>query len=271
MKPFYPTMRKSCRKFYSKFKSVIMIIVIDIIFFICLAGLFTKVWEKAMVHITAVTDLMDINLAQLGEVQTEAQLSALAANQAMFMAHYRQISYYIGMLLVGILALWIVFQSVSWFITNNAIGKKKSKFIPYFGKFALLTAAWWVLFVLLLGFGTRLSAYSTMAALPYISNAASKSLFFVLLFFIFYLAYTSYALIPSHKMKRLPKILLRAAYHEWKTLLPAYLFTAAILVGEYFFFMRSFALGGYAAALFAVVIIFPTVAWSRFYAMTAVD
>jgi hypothetical protein len=118
-----------------------------------------------------------------------------------------------------------------------------------------------------MAFAFKLSMYSTMAALPYVSSQASKLAILAMLFLLFYLSYTSYALMPYYKMKSLFSGLLKKSYNEWKTLVPGYLFMAAAIIGEYYFFMRSFAYGGYTALAFALIIIFPTIAWSRLYAI----
>jgi len=268
---FYPTLQKSWRAFLNNIKSVIMIIVIDIIFFVCMAFVYAKVWQNAMVHINAILDIAGMSMEELAGAQTEAQLSSLMAKQAEFMAHYRQISYYVGMLLVALLVFWCVFQGISWLTTHNIIKGKKYNAMKYFGRFSLLSIIWWAAFILLMGGAIRMSMYSSMAVLPFFSRLAARTLVLLLLFVLFSVSYTSYALVPEHSIRRVFREIVAAFRKKYKAIVPAYLFMAAVLVGEYFFFMRAFALGGYAPAVFAVVIIFPTIAWTRFYAITALE
>lgn len=271
MKPFYPTLKKSCERFFANLKSVVLIMLVDIAFFIIMAGVFTKVWERSMVHVEAVLGMMDISMEQLAEAQTEAQLSALAARQGEFMAHYGQIGYYVAMLFVSLLVFWCIFQGVNWFLTQGMLEKKKYSFLRYFGKFSLLSLIWWILFILIAGVSLRISFYSSMAALPFISSTAARILTLALLFALFYISYTSYALIPKYKLKDLFSNLLKTSYTHLNTLVLVYLFTAVILVLEYYVFIRSMSLGVYVPVIFALVIIFPTIAWSRFYAITALE
>jgi hypothetical protein len=271
MNNFYKTLAKSCKTFFRNFKSVIIIILLDIAFFVCSALVYTGVWDKIMFNVNAVLQIMEISMEDFAQVQTEAQLSALAAKYDSFMVYYRNIGYYLGMLFVSLLVLWCVFHGINWFLTNDMAGKTKEKFLKYIGKFSLLTVLWWALFLLIISLGMKLSMQASMAAAPLVGANAGRILTWVLLFILFYVAYTSYVLTPKYKLKQLFRELFRTAYSEYKTLVPVYLFTAAVLVLEYYFFIRTMSLGGVAAGIFAVMIIFPTVAWSRFYATTSLE
>ncbi len=113
--------------------------------------------------------------------------------------------------------------------------------------------------------------FSSLAIIPYFGKYISTTVTLSLLFVLFYFAYTSYAILPDYKLKKLFPALIRIAYTKINVLLPAYLFSAVLVVLEYYFFIRSMSLGGAAAGIFAVLIIFPTVAWSRFYAITVLE
>ncbi len=246
-------------------------ILIDIAFFVSFALVYARIWEKIMANVNLVMDIMDVSVEQFAEVQTEAQLSALAAKSSSFMIYYKNIGYYLGMLFVAVLVMWCIFQGLNWFLANDIIGKKKEKFLKFMGKFSLLTVIWWALFLLIISLYMKLSAQASMDIIPLVGSKAASILAWLLLFVLFYFAYTSYALMPSHKLKHLFPQLLKTAYTEYKTLVPVYLFTAVLLALEYLVFMKAFAFGGVAAGVFAVVIIFPTIAWSRFYAITALE
>ncbi len=271
MKQFYPVLKKSCKSFFRNFKPVLLMILVDITFFVSFALVYAKLWEKIMANVTLVMDMMEVSLPEFADVQTEAQLSALAAKSSSFMIYYKNIGYYLGMLFVAVLVMWCIFQGVNWFLANDIIGKKKEKFLKFIGKFSLLTVIWWALFLLIISLYLKLSAQASMDMLPVVGSSAASVLAWLLLFVLFYFAYTSYALMPGHKLKHLFPELLKTAYTEYKTLVPVYLFTALLLALEYLLFMKSFAFGGVAAGVFAVVIIFPTIAWTRFYAITALE
>jgi len=271
MKNFYKTLKNSCIAFYKNFKQVSLIILLDMTFFVIFALSYVKIWKKMMVSVNAVMKLMDVSMAEFAGVQSEAQLSALSSQSGLFMAHYKQIGYYLGMLFVLILILWCIFQGINWFLTNDLTGEKKEKFLKFMGKFSLLTVIWWALFLLIISLGMKLSMNASMAAIPLFGKTTATVITLLLLFVLFYFAYTSYVLVPEHKMKTLFSALGKTAYKEYQILVPTYLFTAVLLVFEYLIFMKSFAYGGVIAGIFAVVIIFPTIAWSRFYAITVLE
>ena len=267
---FYPTLTKSCRQFFNNLKSVLMIVIIDIMFFIGFALVYSKVWEKAMIHVNYVLDIMGIDIAGLAEVEAEAHIASLLSQQSEFLYHYRQIGYYVGMLLVSILAFWCVFHGINWIITQGIVLKEKVKAKNFFGRFVLLSSLWWFAFLVIMWLSLKLSMYSSMEVLPFVSGYASKLLIAALLFALFCLSYSSYSLVPEHNLKRIFKALVNLWKKKYNTLLPGYLFMLVVLIGEYFFFMRSFMFGGYAAIAFALVIFFPTIAWTRFYSIALV-
>jgi hypothetical protein len=270
-KPFYPTLKKSCERFFASLKSVVLIMLVDIAFFIIMAGVFTKVWERSMVHVEAVLEMMDISMEQLAGAQTEAQLSALAARQGEFMAHYWQIGYYVAMLFVSLLVFWCIFQGVNWFLTEGMAEKKEHRFWKYMGKFTLLSFIWWIVFVVIVGIGLKMSFYSSMAILPLAGKGFARVLILILMFLLFSMAYTSYTLMPKCTLKQVFRKLFSAFRDNYKAIFPVFIFLAAVLVIEYLFFLRAFMFGGYGPALFAVIVIFPTISWSRFYVITALE
>jgi hypothetical protein len=117
----------------------------------------------------------------------------------------------------------------------------------------------------------KASFYASMAALPLFSRSGAQIITYLLVFLLFSFAYTSYVLIPKHKIRDLFQKTAKTLYENYKILLPVYLFTAVVLLGEYYLFMKSMAFGGYIPVIFAVVVIFPSIAWSRFYAIKAVE
>lgn len=267
MKQFYPTLQKSCRAFFDNLKSVFMLVIIDIMFFISFALVYAKVWEKATIHVNYILDIMGIEMAELAGVEAEAHIASLLSQQSEFLYHYRQIGFYVGMLLVSVLAFWCVFHGINWFITQGIVKKAKVDAKNFFGRFTLLSALWWFMFMMIMWLSLKLSMYASMEVVPLVSGAAAKLLVLALLFCLFCLAYSSYSLAADHNLKHIFKALVNLWRKKYNVLLPAYLFMAVVLVGEYFFFMRSFAFGGYAALVFALVILFPTLAWTRFYAL----
>jgi hypothetical protein len=271
MKEFYKTLTKSCKAFFGNFKSVVIIMLIDIACFICTAYVYTYVWEKIMASTNIILGLMDISMEEFAEVQTEAQLQALSSQSNVFMSHYQNIGYNLGVLFVSILIFWCIFQGINWLLTSIAMNQKKEKFVKHMGKFSLLTLIWWALALLIMSLGMKLSMNASMEVLPIFGEHVSTMITLALMLVLFYFAYTSYALIPSHRMKTLFHALFKKAFEDYRVLIPAYLFTAAVLIGEYLIFMKLFMYGGTAAGIFAVVLIFPSIAWSRFYAITAVE
>ena len=270
MNHFYPNLKKSWNLFRENFKHVIILILIDIAFFICLGAAYTKVWEKSMEHVNVVMEMMNINIAQLVEVQSEEHLAMLASQYSDFMVHYQQIGYYVGMLLVAMLAFWCIFQGVNWFLTEGMAGKEQ-RFWKYIGKFTLLTFIWWLVFLVIAGIGTKMSFYASMSTLSIVGKTGANFLMAILLFLLFSIAFTSYTFIPKYSLKKMFKEIFIAFKTNYKTIFPVFLFIAAVLVIEYFFFLRAFLFGGYAAGVFAVVVIFPTISWIRFYAITALE
>ena len=267
---FYTLLKKSCKSFFDNAKFDVINILIDIGFFVLMANIYTKIWEKMFIHMQAVVDLMGIEFAELAEVQSEAQLSSLAANQGQFMVHYQQISNYVLLILLSLLVFWIIFQGINWFRTQNLLGKK-TDFKTYMARFSIISLLAWLVFMIISFFSMKTSFYASQSLFPSIGGFAENILTIILLFLLFYLVYIAYTLIPRYRLKDLLKNLIPIAYHGYKKLLPAYLFMALVLLGEYLVFMRAFYFGGYAAAVFAIVIIFPTLSWTRFYAIKALE
>ena len=270
MNHFYSNLKKSWNLFRENFKHVIILILIDIAFFICMSAAYTKVWEKAMVHANAVMEMMNINIAQLVDVQSQEQLAMLAAQHSGFMAHYQQIGYYVGMLLASLLAFWCIFQGVNWFLTEG-MARKEQRFWKYVGKFTLLSFIWWLVFLFIAGIGTKMSFQASMSTLPIVGKTGVSILMTVLMFILFCISFTSYTLIPKYSLKQIFRQVFIKLRKNYKQILQVFLFIAVVLMAEYFFFMRSFIFGGYAAAAFAVIVIFPTLSWIRFYTITALE
>jgi len=266
-KQFYPTLKEACGKFRDNWKNVIIIMLIDITFFICIAGAFTGAWNNSFFHVNRVMDLMDAEMGDLADAQSQEQLQALAANYDVFMEQYNQIAKYVITFLITTVLCWMVFQGVNWHLTKTALAKKRHKFLPYIGKFTAVSAFWWLIFIFVFGFGMKMSFYSSVSTFPFLLQGVSGAVRIILMLAVFYLAYTSFALLPGYKLKESFKAVWSTARKKYELLAPSYAFMAVVLVGEYFFFLKSFIFGYYAPILFALVIIFPTIAWTRFYAI----
>jgi hypothetical protein len=267
---FYPLLKKSCRTFFSHFRQSVIVMLLDVAFFIVMAIVYTKIWEKTIAHVQAIVDLMGAEIGDLAGAQTEAQLSAIAANQAQFMAHYNQIGKYVIMLAISLFIFWSVFHGLNWFITQNLIGKKID-FRKYMKRFAVISLIGWLAFMILGFFSLKIAFYASQSLFPSVGNAVKSAVTLLFLFIIFYLSYTAYAMIPKYGIKSLLKKLILVSYNKYRTLLPAYLFMSLVVIGEYLVFVKLFYFGGYVPAVFAVVVAFPTIAWTRFYAIKAVE
>lgn len=268
---FSDLLKKSCKSFFSNFRQSFIVMLIDIAFFIVIAVVYTKIWEKTLSHVQVVIDLMGGEIGDLAGIQSEAQLSSIAANHVQFMTHYNQIGKYIIMLAVSLFIFWTVFHGLNWFITQNLIGKKKIIFKKYITRFALVSFVGWLAFLIVAFLTLKMAFYASQSLFPEIGGIAKSSVTFVLLFALFYLSYTAYAMIPKYDIKELFKKLIPTAYKNYKTLLPVYVFMSLVILGEYFIFLKLFYFGGYVPAFFAVILIFPTIAWTRFYAIKALE
>ncbi|MBN2111655.1 hypothetical protein JW707_01010 [Candidatus Woesearchaeota archaeon] len=270
MKTFYPLLKKSCKTFFSNFRQSVIIMLLDIAFFVVMALVYTKIWEKTLAHVQAIVDLMGAEIGDLAGVQTEAQLSALAANQAQFMVHYNQIGKYVLMLAISLFIFWSVFHGLNWFITQNLIGKKMD-FRKYMQRFAVISFVGWLAFMILAFFSLKMAFYASQSLFPEVGGIAKTVVNILLLFILFYLSYTAYAMIPRHSTKEIFRNLIPTALNKYRTLLPVYAFMSLVILGEYLVFVKMFYFGGYAAGAFAVIIMFPTIAWTRFYAINALE
>lgn len=262
MKSFYNNLKKAFREFSSSSKTVFLVIFIDVLFLVAMSGAYTFAVEKTFDHVDAVTALMDVSFEQLAESQTQAELSMLAAQQSTFMFHYKEIMKYIAIFAFTFLLFWIIFQGVNWYLTQNSV--KKTGFKDYAVKFSLSSVISWILLLLIIFFSAKMAFQAYTSLVPLAGRYFRTGVSILLFFFLFYFTYTVYAFIPR---KKFLKDALKRSYRDYKVLLPAYIFISVLLTIEYLIFVKIMYFGGYAAAVFALLILFPTIAFSRFYAV----
>ncbi len=260
--------KKSLQDLKSGFKSkkLFQAYFSDFVFFAAFISVYYYFFTKVMVHIEAVVSLAQTSTEGIMEATTDEQISFLVARNAEFAAHYTEILNYILMFFTVMAALWVLLQGLSWLLTFRALSKKPS-LKDFYSKFALLSALWALAFALIVILSMKASYTTTMGAIPLIGSTASSIITAAFFMLLFCAAYTSYALIPHHTIKQILPAVFRKISKQWKIFIPSYILLSLLFAAEYLLFLKSMRFGYGPAFALLLILIFPTIIFSRIYAV----
>ena len=187
---------------------------------------------------------------QAGQSAVE-NLDASLTNSPEFLSNYFAMFKLTAILLVGILAVWLVFQCINWWITRKLI-KKTSPFVL---SFVLWSAVLYIIYVAVVLVAVVLSQYLTFTV-PNTSFTTFVALiaFFVLLYFGF-VAYS----VPELGIKRILKLCLVRTI-MWNYLISLFCLGVVFGLSALFVVKYDFVFVG---ILVFILVFIPLFSWAR--------
>jgi hypothetical protein len=194
---------------------------------------------------------------------SSAQLNQLLLESLEFRTLYNEVLGLVGILLLGLYALWVVFRGGAAWLSLRMAGRQYS-YWRFLGKYSWLSLLWGLGLLALLVLSVRLAA-AAFAPLPLLGDRVAATVVFLLLAVLGYFASVSYALIPFPRTLRTSW---QAATWHAKQLLPRYLGSLAlilVLALNVVFFFRLHPLAGGASIL---LLLLPGMTFARLFIMT---
>lgn len=233
----------------------------DLVFFIALLSFQTKFFFQAAVHVKNLNEIIGEKTQLLLQQQLVDMDKALQETPA-FVANYTQLLKIIAEFTAVALALWIVFQGISWFLAHRISGVKP-KWLGFHAKFAGFTILWLAILYFLQVLIFQMLHYASQTPLPVFGPSLPKWLGVLSALIIGYLAAVSYTQQGALKQTFIK------AWQSAKTLLPAYI--AALLLTAILFLdvMQMLKLNYWLGIASAVILLLPGLAVSRVLITTA--
>lgn len=170
---------------------------LDVVFMILLNLVFFKAYITVVLRIEDIQKLITENFAGVAQqVGQEEVMTHLMKNQDVMMGYYREILLWIGIFIAVGFIVWVLTQSVSWFIAHK-INNSRMNFKKFFGLFSLVSFAGFIIFAGFFFLTTKLINYTAQMQMPIISI---KTIAFfplvvgLILMYVMLLAYSTIAL-----------------------------------------------------------------------------
>lgn len=130
--------------------------------------------------------------------QQAAAYQSLASNIE-FIALFYSLVRWVIIFALAVFILWIVFQSINFFIAAKIL-HKKTRFWSYIGKFSLFSFFFYLLIVLDFWLTIYLATLNTKIVLPVFPQAIINIIFLTILIIILYFGFISYSEIRKKKI-----------------------------------------------------------------------
>ena len=130
-------------------KSFLLIILLDILFFIVFG--FTAVWllnnvAQDSVFVSNVLQEKTNEMLQSGQAFTRDDVFNLLTSNEEFIRAYGSVFNSVVLSIIAFIVLYIIFQSVSWWIAD----RKRLRFWSLFYRFSLISIVWFLIFLIIL-------------------------------------------------------------------------------------------------------------------------
>jgi hypothetical protein len=179
-----------------------------------------------------------------------------------------QIGFIASMLIYFILALffvWVVMQSISWWLSFR-INKVKINFFRHFATFALHSAVWWALFVLIVYVFFRISFHNILYE---VAGSPITIITCVLLVLLSYFELASYSV--HGRFKEMMKKLFNATIKKAHLMFLAYLIIIVLFAAAYFLSWGIFNLNTVAGLVAGILLTTLAITFSRIYLIKTLD
>ncbi len=179
-----------------------------------------------------------------------------------------QIGFIVSMLIYFVLAMffvWVVMQSVSWWL-GFRINKIKINFFRHFATFALHSAVWWALFMLIVYAFFRISFHNILYS---VSGSPITIITCILLALLAYFELASYSV--HGKFREIMKKLFNATIKKAHLLLLTYLIIIVLFAAVYLVSWGIFSLNTIAGLVAGVILTTLAITFSRIYLIKVVN
>ena len=262
MNTLFNNIAKAWKTFVANKKILPLIVLVDVLFIYGLTRLHYEVFKRASVYATKLTAMMGKQVQDIAETTQLPTLEILQSPE--FTATYHQLLKYIGIFVLGGLAIWLVGKGINWFLAHKSVGKTDIKTFAL--KFLGMTLAWFIVFIIIAIIVLNILNYALFGAFPLIGEGGANS-FAVLLFWVLsYFVFISYSLIPKPAFKNAFII----GAKQWRDLLPVHIINTLILFVAASVPETLLEINIYLMFAFVIFIALPAVAWSRVLWVTAV-
>jgi len=266
---FLKSIKESCKITLNNKALFTGICALDFLFFI-IAGFASTIYQEKMLDI-----ILDINTMMSTQLVNATDMAGLSESfnafpMEMFESYYTAfIKLFLGMVFV-LFILFLIFHGLNWFLSNRLHRRKiMSKFMPFFGKFALVSVIFGSIKALILGVVLNALASKLGMQLALEPNAIFV-LLLVLCLIIDYFGITAYALC-NHKIKDMFKKTVTYCFKDIKKLLPSYVFILFLYAIVFALFYYAMALHMMMPLLVIVLFLVPLTAWARIYYINVVE
>lgn len=264
---FFTRIEHAWKTFLKKRRMLLFTTLAEVFFFYFLTKIHVDVFLKIQEHLVVVMDAIQQQteaVADVGGIGANVD-QALLADPTVVSA-YNTILGLLGLFFVLLLANWMIFQGINWWIANS-MTKKKVPFAAYAWKFITFTLFWFVCLIALLVAFITLTNYASFSVLPLIGQSVVQWAFFIFLALIGYFAAISYSIIPEKAWKKTWNLGLFRA----KQIVPAFIvallliFVAGGIATWLTRFHYSISLG------WAIIVALPSITLARLYFIDVVN
>ena len=200
---------------------VFFIFFLQIIFFIALSLIVYNTIIPSMQYAKEAMDYYD----KINVTEDTGMFGYLGENPLVIYQSYKNMMYYLKMMVLYSVLAFIVINGLIWAITDNLINKKNRKqFLHYFTNFGILT----IIFIAIL----YLTIFKTLkSSLVDIGNSLLPFVGILILFIVLiYFLFIGLALIDKRKPKEIPKLILKIGILKFPYVILTYLINFAIIL-----------------------------------------
>ncbi|MBI2147845.1 hypothetical protein HYU19_05240 [Candidatus Woesearchaeota archaeon] len=259
---FYQALLESYRKFWTDKLHIAVTLLLDFVFFVLLAILFTFFYERMLPHIVSIYQL--VGNAPSG-VSDEAAVRSFVESfdSARFWEEYRVFLRLGIQFLAAALGLWIVFHAMAWKRAHELM-TRKMEYGHVIKKFALITAAWAVAVGVFFYASLKVSL-STVIWLSLISPGVFKAVFLLVSLIFLYILLVSYAVLDEYKIEHVMRASFHVGVRKAHILVPGFVLILAKFWLIHFFVVRFVGYSVTATAIGGLVVILLVLAWARLF------
>jgi len=250
---------KHIRKHYIK---AIISLVSDLLWIVLtiLAGAYIII--KIFINLYNLAEMIGFENIYVGE---EA-LKQVIQNEAKFLSIYHAILGYTVLLVVSIVIIYIIFQSISWFLSYD----KKIKYKKCLARFTLITLFWLIPSIIIFILYTRLSMSAFFSMYSIVTQDTINIIAYILLLIIAYFAIIAYSIIPYYNIKKIIKTQFKIGYKHFFKLIKSYIMVIFMfLIG--FAITYGFRFNLIAMAVISIIIFLPLLHYARVFLNSSIS
>jgi len=262
--------KKSFQKLKANKKLFLLSWLCDLAFFIIFGFIYLKSLLAAESSLRALSKFMQENVNQL--VQNfnpgKADLGFLLTNQA-FVAHYNTVMYYIQLFIFSTFLLYLLTQSINWYLAHKIAKKKIKK--NYFVRFFIATLIQFLLFIGVAILALKLLMESTLTLFPFLNTTTINILFTTFFIILAYFSLLSYIYLSKPKIKQAIKHIFNFKKKFLKKSLATFIIIILLILAVNYVGLQIFLLQRIVGTLFIAIISIGAYTFARVYALEVLN